>query len=93
MPLRKAQSANHWPWIKPSHAGAFAAVSFLGVPALLFWALQRPGNRKACEKQVAMIAQKVVDANQTKKHWSGFIPLPDARTPTLRTTLRNHYPS
>ena len=49
-----------------------------------------PWNCETGEKQVAMIAQKVVDANQSKEQRRGFVALPDARTTTLRALLQNH---
>jgi hypothetical protein len=44
---------------------------------VLFPAAQGPGHHKAREKQVAMIAQKVMDANQTQHEKSPFIPSSD----------------
>jgi hypothetical protein len=44
---------------------------------MLFPAAQGPGHHKAREKQVAMIAQKVMDASQTQHEKSPFIPSSD----------------
>jgi hypothetical protein len=38
--------------------------------------LQSPGQNKTRKKQVAMIAQKVIDANHTHKQWCAFVTTP-----------------
>lgn len=62
------------------HARFFA---FLHLPrmmllpsATMLW--HRPGNGKASEKQVAMIAQKVVDAKHAQEQRRRFVTAPDA---------------
>jgi hypothetical protein len=48
------------------------------------------GHRETCKKQVAMIAQKVMDANQTQDQGRWLIAPSDARAATLWTLLRDH---
>jgi hypothetical protein len=48
------------------------------MPPLFFPAAQGPRRHKTGKKQVAMIAQKVVDANQTHEQRRSFIPSLDA---------------
>jgi hypothetical protein len=50
------------------------------------------GNGETSEKQVAMIAQKIMDANQAQKQRSGLVSLPNSRTATFWTPLRDHFP-
>ena len=47
-------------------------------------------DREPCKKQVAMIAQKVVDANHAQDQRGGLISLPNSRTPASWTLLRDH---
>ena len=47
-------------------------------------------DHETSEKQVAMIAQKVVDANHAQDQRSGLISLPNSQTPTFWTPLRDH---
>jgi hypothetical protein len=48
------------------------------------------GHHKAGEKQVAMIAQKVMDANQTQHERHPFIPSTNLRTTTFWALLTYH---
>jgi hypothetical protein len=48
------------------------------MPPLFSPAAQGPRRHKTGKKQVAMIAQKLVDANQTHEQRRPFIPSPDA---------------
>jgi hypothetical protein len=57
---------------------------------VLFPAAQGSGHHKARKKQVAMIAQKVMDANQTQHEKSPFIPSSYLRTTTFRALLAYH---
>jgi hypothetical protein len=57
---------------------------------VLFPATQGSGHHKAREKQVAMIAQKVMDANQTQHEKSPFIPSSNPRATTFRAFLTDH---
>jgi hypothetical protein len=57
---------------------------------VLFPAAQGPGHHKAREKQVAMIAQKVMDANQTQHEKSPFIASSNVRTTAFRALLTDH---
>jgi hypothetical protein len=57
---------------------------------VLFSAAQGSWHDKASEKQVAMIAQKVMDANQTQDQRRPFIPAPDLGTSTFRALLTYH---
>jgi hypothetical protein len=57
---------------------------------VLFPAAQGSGHHKTSEKQVAMIAQKVMDANQTQDQRRPFIPSPNPRTTTFRALLNYH---
>jgi hypothetical protein len=45
---------------------------------------------KAHKKQVAMIAQKVVDAKQPQWKWCPLIPSPYSRTAAFWTLSQNH---
>jgi hypothetical protein len=49
-----------------------------------------PRQHKTCKKQVAMIAQKVIDANQTQRQRGPFISRADSATATLRTLSESH---
>jgi hypothetical protein len=60
------------------------------MPPVLFPATQCPRHHKACEKQVAMIAQKVMDANQTQHEKGPFIPSSNPRTTTFWAFLAYH---
>ncbi|HWN09988.1 MAG TPA: hypothetical protein VNO50_12120 [Pyrinomonadaceae bacterium] len=77
MPQIRPNQANRPSLENPSRAGAFAVVGPLFIPGLLFGAFESPGNRKTGEKQVAMIAQKVMDANHPKEQRRGLIALSD----------------
>jgi hypothetical protein len=57
---------------------------------VLFPAAQGPGHHTAREKQVAMIAQKVVDANQTQQERHPFIPSTNQGTTTFRALWAYH---
>ena len=48
------------------------------------------GDGESREKQVAMIAQKVIDAKHAEQERRRFIAAPDSRTPTLRTMRLHH---
>lgn len=54
--------------------------------------VQGPGRHKPRKKQVATIAQKVVDANHTHEQRRLLIPSANPRTTTLRTLLKGHIP-
>jgi hypothetical protein len=58
--------------------------------SLLFPAAQGSGHYKARKKQVAMIAQKVMDANQTQHEEGPFIPSSNPRTTAFRAFLSYH---
>ena len=58
--------------------------------AFLTWAIYCSGNGKTSEKQVAMIAQKIMDANQAQDQRSGLVSLPNSRAATFWTPLRDH---
>jgi hypothetical protein len=45
-------------------------------PPVFAVTLKSAGHHKTGKKQVAMIAQKVIDANQTHKQWRAFITTP-----------------
>jgi hypothetical protein len=51
---------------------------------------QGSGYRKPGEKQVAMIAQKVMEANQTQHKRHPLIASTDLRTTTFRALLSYH---
>jgi hypothetical protein len=51
---------------------------------------QRSGHYKAGEKQVAMVAQKVVDAKHTHQQGRPFVTTPDPRTTAFWTLLQLH---
>ena len=51
------------------------------------------GHSEPPEKQVAIIAQKVVDAKQSEEQRGRFITAPDTRAFTLWTTLSDHLAS
>ena len=53
-------------------------------------AFQSPRHGKTHKKQVAMIAQKVVDAKQPQWKWCPLIPSPYSRTTALGTLSQNH---
>ncbi len=57
---------------------------------VFFSSMQGPRRHKTREKQIAMIAQKMIDANQT--HWQGrpFIASADSRTTALGALHRDH---
>jgi len=57
---------------------------------VLFAASECAGHHKAGEKQVAMIAQKVMDANQTQHEWRPSITASHARASTFRALLAYH---
>ena len=57
---------------------------------VLFPAAQGPGHYKARKKQVAMIAQKMMDANQTQHEKGAFIPSSNSRTTAFRAFLAYH---
>jgi len=57
---------------------------------VLFPATQGSGHHKAREKQVAMIAQKVMEANQTQHERHPLIPSTNPRTTTFRALLVYH---
>jgi len=57
---------------------------------VLFPAAQGSWHDKASEKQVAMIAQKVMDANQTQHQRRPFITSANPRTTTCRALLTYH---
>lgn len=57
---------------------------------VLFPAPQGPRHYKARKKQVAMIAQKVMDANQTQHEKGSFIPSSNPRTTTFWAFLAYH---
>jgi hypothetical protein len=59
--------------------------------AFLIGAVYCSRNGKTRKKQVAMIAQKIMDANQAQNERSGLISLPNSRTATFGTPLRNHF--
>jgi hypothetical protein len=52
--------------------------------------VDRSRYRKPCEKQVAMIAQKVVDANHAEDEWCRLVPFSNPRTTALGTSLGDH---
>ena len=54
---------------------------------VLFPAAQGTEHQKARKKQVVMIAQKVMDANQTQHEKRSFIPSTNLRTVTFRALL------
>jgi hypothetical protein len=53
--------------------------------------LSRHPQRETREKQVAMITQKVMDANHTQYPGRGLIPFPNQRTTALRALLSDHW--
>jgi hypothetical protein len=57
---------------------------------VLFPAAQGTGHHEARKKQVAMIAQKVMDANQTQQEKGPFITSSNSRASTFRTLLAYH---
>ena len=65
-------------------------LTLLFVTPVFFPPVQAPRHHKASKKQVAMIAQKVVDANQTHRQRRPFIAFANARTTTLGTLLGKH---
>jgi hypothetical protein len=50
------------------------------------------GHCETHEKQVAMIAQKIVDAKHTEQKRRALIAFTNARTATLWAFLQNHDP-
>ena len=54
-------------------------------------ARQVPRKRKPSKKQIAMIAQKIIDANQTHWEWRPFVASSDTRTAAFRTPSQRHY--
>jgi hypothetical protein len=52
--------------------------------------IDRSGNGKAPEEQVAMIAQKVVDAKQSQQPRGSLIALPDSAATALWTPFSKH---
>jgi hypothetical protein len=60
------------------------------VSPVLFSAAQGSGHDKARKKQVAMIAQKVMDANQTQHEWRPSITASNTRTTAFRALLAYH---
>lgn len=59
---------------------------------VLFPAAQGSRDHKASEKQVAMIAQKVMDANQTQHEGRSFITATNLRTAAFWAFLADHQP-
>jgi hypothetical protein len=51
------------------------------------------GHSEPSEKQVAMIAQKIIDAKYSQEKGRRFVTAPDARAFTFGTTLRDHFPT
>jgi hypothetical protein len=60
------------------------------MPPVLFLATQGSRHHKARKKQVAMIAQKMMDANQTQHERRSFIPSSNPRTSTFWALLTYH---
>jgi hypothetical protein len=78
-------------------------VSKSDAPNILFALFTRPvfsssaaglrdcaGDSKSSKKQIAMIAQKIIDANHAKQQRRRLVAAPDARTATLRTVRFHH---
>src|SRR5256885_10194021 len=57
----------------------------------LAWPVNSSRDGETCEKQVAMIAQKIMNANQTQDQGGRPVSLSNSRAPTLWTLLGYHF--
>ncbi|HEX5885139.1 MAG TPA: hypothetical protein VFY67_11425, partial [Pyrinomonadaceae bacterium] len=76
-----------YPQITEIHSVDGLTLLFNIFVAMLSPAVEGPRHHKPGKKQVAMIAQKVIDANQTHRQGRPFIASSNPRTTTLGTLL------
>ena len=75
---------------KPGDIRLLLCVARLFTPSLA-WPVNSSREGETCEKQVAMIAQKIMNANQTQDQGGRLVSLSNSRAPTLWTLLRYHF--